>query len=46
MRLSLKESRIKLRKATKLDMKSGIRGTKTMGEALDGFSFRTLPFVY
>jgi hypothetical protein len=33
MRLSLKESRMKLRKATNLDRKSGIRGPKTMGEA-------------
>jgi hypothetical protein len=33
MRLSLKESRMKLLNATKLDRKSGIRGPKTMGEA-------------
>jgi hypothetical protein len=34
MRLSLKESRMKLLNATTLDRKSGIRGPKTMGEAL------------
>jgi hypothetical protein len=34
MRLSLKESRMKLLNATNLDRKSGIRGPKTMGEAL------------
>jgi hypothetical protein len=34
MRLSLKESRTKLLNATYLDRKSGIRGPKTMGEAL------------
>jgi hypothetical protein len=33
MRLSLKESRMKLLNATNLDRKSGIRGPKTMGEA-------------
>jgi hypothetical protein len=33
MRLSLKESRIKLLNATNLDRKSGIRGPKKMGEA-------------
>jgi hypothetical protein len=33
MRLSLKESRMKLLNATSLDRKSGIRGPKTMGEA-------------
>jgi hypothetical protein len=31
MRLSLKESRMKLLKATNLDRKSGIRGPKTTG---------------
>jgi hypothetical protein len=35
MRLSLKESRTKVLNATNLDRKSGIRGPKTMGEALD-----------
>jgi hypothetical protein len=39
MRLSLKESRMKLLNATNLDRKSGIRGQKTMGEA------QPLPFV-
>ena len=34
MRLSLKESRMKLLNATYLDRKSGIRGPKMMGEAL------------
>ena len=34
MRLSLKESRMQLLNATELDRKSGIRGPKTMGEAL------------
>src|SRR5271165_4522309 len=34
MRLSLKESRMKLLNATNLDRKSGIRGPKTMGEPL------------
>jgi hypothetical protein len=34
MRLSLKESRMKLLNVTNLDRKSGIRGPKTMGEAL------------
>src|SRR5271156_3852732 len=34
MRLSLKESRMKSLNATNLDRKSGIRGPKTMGEAL------------
>jgi hypothetical protein len=34
MRLSLKESRMNLLNATNLDRKSGIRGPKTMGEAL------------
>jgi hypothetical protein len=34
MRLSLKESLMKLLNATSLDGKSGIRGPKTMGEAL------------
>jgi hypothetical protein len=34
MRLSLKESRMKLLSATNLDRKSGIRGPKKMGEAL------------
>jgi hypothetical protein len=33
MRLSLKESRMKLLNATNLDRKSGIRGPKTTGEA-------------
>ena len=33
MRLSLKESRMKLLNATNLDRKSGIRGPKKMGEA-------------
>jgi hypothetical protein len=33
MRLSLKESRMKLLNATNLDRKSGIRGPKMMGEA-------------
>jgi hypothetical protein len=48
MRLSLKESRMKMLNATNLDRKSGIRGPKTMGEALHSLSFRlitTLPFV-
>jgi hypothetical protein len=40
MRLSLKESRTKLLNATNLDRKSGIRGPKTMGEALQSFSSR------
>src|ERR1700677_1170158 len=34
MRLSLKERRMKLLNVTNLDGKSGIRGPKTMGEAL------------
>jgi hypothetical protein len=34
MWLSLKESRTQLLNATNLDRKSGIRGPKTMGEAL------------
>jgi hypothetical protein len=42
MRLSLKESRMKLLNATNLDRKSGIRGPKTIGEAHDSPSFRTL----
>jgi hypothetical protein len=46
MRLSLKESRMILVNATDLDRKSGIRGPKTMGEALNSFSFRTPPFVH
>jgi hypothetical protein len=33
MRLSLKESRMKLLNAANLDRKSGIRGPKMMGEA-------------
>jgi hypothetical protein len=33
MRLSLKESRMKLLNATNLDRKSGIRGPKMVGEA-------------
>jgi hypothetical protein len=45
MRLSLKESRMKLLNATNLDRKSGIRGPKTMGEALNSLSYRTLRFV-
>jgi len=45
MRLSLKESRIKLLNATNLDRKSGIRGPKTMGEAHQSLSFRTTPSV-
>jgi hypothetical protein len=45
MRLSLKESRTKSLNATSLDGKSGIRGPKKMGEALNSFSFRTLPSV-
>jgi hypothetical protein len=45
MRLSLKESRRNLLNATNLDRKSGIRGPKTMGEAHQSLSFRTLPFV-
>jgi hypothetical protein len=40
MRLSLKESRMKMLNATNLDRKSGIRGPKTMGEALHSLSFR------
>jgi hypothetical protein len=39
MRLSLKESRRALLEATNLDRKSGIRGPKKMGEALQ------LPFL-
>jgi len=35
MRLSLKESRMKLLNAPDPDRKSGIRGPKTMGEALE-----------
>jgi hypothetical protein len=42
MRLSLKESRMKLLDANSLDRKSGIRGPKTIGEAHDSPSFRTL----
>jgi hypothetical protein len=34
MRISLKESRMKLLNATRLDRKFGMRGPKTMGEAL------------
>jgi hypothetical protein len=48
MRLSLKESRMKLLNATNLDRKSGIRGPKTMGEAHHSFScwsITTPPFV-
>jgi hypothetical protein len=45
MRLSLKESRMKLLNATNLDRKSGIREPKTMGEALNSLSYRTLRFV-
>ena len=41
MRLSLKESRMKLLNAITLDRKSGIRGTKTMGEAHHSFLFST-----
>jgi hypothetical protein len=37
MRLSFKESRMKLHKATNLDRKSGIRGPKTVGEANQKF---------
>jgi hypothetical protein len=33
MRLSLKESRMKLLNANNLDRKSGIRGPKTMGRS-------------
>jgi hypothetical protein len=33
MRVSLKESRMKLLNTTNLDRKSGIRGLKTMGAA-------------
>jgi hypothetical protein len=33
VRLSLKESRMKMLNVTNLDRKSGIRGPKTMGEA-------------
>jgi hypothetical protein len=39
MRLSLKESRMKLLNTANLDRKSGIRGPKMMGEA------RPQPFV-
>jgi len=46
MRLSLKESRMKLLNATDPDRKSGIRGTKTMGEAHHSSSFRTQPVVH
>jgi hypothetical protein len=42
MRLSLKESRMKVLNATNLDRKSGIRGPKTMGKAHDRLSFRNL----
>ena len=46
MRFSLKESRMKLLNVTNLDRKSGIRGSKTMGEAHHSFLFPTLLFVY
>jgi hypothetical protein len=42
----LKESRMKLINATKVDRKSGIRGPKTMGEALNSLSSRTLLSVH
>jgi hypothetical protein len=46
VRLSLKESRMKLLNATNLDRKSGIRGPKTMGEALRQPFCRTQPVVH
>jgi hypothetical protein len=46
MRLSLKERRMKLLNATNLDRKSGIRGPKTMGEALRQPFYRTQPVVH
>jgi hypothetical protein len=43
VRLSLKESRIKLIKATNLDRKSGIRGLRKTGEAHQRSVFCSLP---